>query len=131
MFNTKRKFHDEYDTNQLWNQFEAEKSIHYNIPTISEMKELYKLLKSDKKELYTIDFEECEKKRKYWETVYKIYKKNSFIMPYTFRLGKELKFEEIWDYHITSDEIKMVEEIIGILKEYEDDYFVKEHMSFS
>ena len=75
MFNTKRKVHDDYDTNRLWNQFEAGKSIHFNIPTINEMKELYKLLKSDKKELYTIDFEECEKKRLYWETVYKIYKK--------------------------------------------------------
>ena len=131
MFNTKRKFHDDYDTNRLWNQFEAEKSIHFNIPTIFEMKELYNLLKSDKKELYTINFEECEKKRKYWEIVYKIYKKNSFIMPYSFRLGKELKFEEIWDYHITEDEIKMVKEIIKILKEYEDDYFLKEHVSFS
>ena len=131
MFNTKRKVHDDYDTNQLWKQFEEEKSIHFNIPTISEMKETYKLLKSDKRQLYTIDFEECEKKRLYWEKVCEMYKKNSFIIPYSFRLGKELKFDDIWDYHITEDEIKMVEEIIRILNEDDDDYFLKEHVSFS
>ena len=93
--------------------------------------EIYKLLKSDKKELYTINCDECQKKRVYWEKVLEIYKENDFIMPYSFRLGNEIKFYDIWNYYITLDEIQLVNKIIRILKKDEDDYFMKEHISFN
>ena len=123
--------HNDYDTKQLWNLFENKKVTYFNIPTISEMKEIHMLLHSDKKELYTVNFEECEKKRIYWEKVRDIYIKNDFIMPHSFRLGKELKFDEIWNYHVTQNEINMVIKIIKILQKEEEDYFMKEHVSYT
>ena len=127
-----RKVRDDYDTDQLWRRFRNDKkATHFNIPTINETRETYKLLKSDKKELYTINFDECERKRKYWENVLEIYKENDFIMPHSFGLGKEIKFYDIWDYYITSDEIQLVNKIIRMLKKDEDDYFLKEHVSFT
>ena len=133
MYDTKtRKVRDDYDTNQLWRSFRNnEKKTHFNIPTIDEAREVYKLLKSDKRELYTINFDECEKKRIYWEKVLEIYKENDFIMPHSFRLGNEIKFYDIWDYHVTSDEIQLVNKIIRMLKKDEDDYFLKEHISYT
>ena len=133
MYDTKtRKVRDDYDTDQLWRSFRNnEKKTHFNIPTIDETREIYKLLKSDKKELYTINCDECQKKRVYWEKVLKIYKENDFIMPYSFRLGNEIKFYDIWNYYITLDEIQLVNKIIRILKKDEDDYFMKEHISFN
>lgn len=133
MYDTKtRKVRDDYDTDQLWMSFRNnEKKTHFNIPTIDETREIYKLLKSDKKELYTINCDECQKKRVYWEKVLEIYKENDFIMPYSFRLGNEIKFYDIWNYYITLDEIQLVNKIIRILKKDEDDYFMKEHISFN
>ena len=133
MYDTKtRKVRDDYDTDQLWRSFRNnEKKTHFNIPTIDETREIYKLLKSDKKELYTINCDECHKKRVYWEKVLEIYKENDFIMPYSFRLGNEIKFYDIWNYYITLDEIQLVNKIIRILKKDEDDYFMKEHISFN
>ena len=133
MYDTKtRKVRDDYDTGQLWRSFRNnEKKTHFNIPTIDEAREVYKLLKSDKRELYTINFDECERKRFYWENVLEIYKENDFIIPYSFGLGKEIKFYDIWDYHVTSDEITIVKKIIKLLKKDEDDYFLKEHISFT
>lgn len=133
MYDTKtRKVRDDYDTDQLWRSFRNnEKKTHFNIPTIDETREIYKLLKSDKKELYTINCDECQKKRVYWEKVLEIYKENDFIMPYSFRLGNEIKFYDIWNYYITLDEIQLVNKIIRILKKDEDDYFMKEHISFN
>ena len=133
MYDTKtRKVRDDYDTDQLWRSFRNnEKKTHFNIPTIDETREIYKLLKSDKKELYTINCDECQKKRVYWEKVLEIYKENDFIMPYSFRLGNEIKFYDIWNYYITLDEIQLVNKIIRILKKDEDDYFLKEHISFT
>ena len=133
MYDTKtRKVRDDYDTDQLWRSFRNnEKKTHFNIPTIDETREIYKLLKSDKKELYTINCDECQKKRVYWEKVLEIYKENDFIMPYSFRLGNEIKFYDIWNYYITLDEIQLVNKIIRILKKDENDYFMKEHISFN
>lgn len=133
MFNiNSRKKHDDYDTDQLWRSFKNnKKKTHFNVPTINEAKEVYKLLKSNKKELYTINCEECERKRAYWEEVLEVYKENDFIMPHSFRLGNEIKFKDIWDYYITQNEINLINEIIRILKEDEDDYFIKEHISFT
>ncbi len=133
MYDTKtRKVRDDYDTDQLWRSFRNnEKKTHFNIPTIDETREIYKLLKSNKKELYTINCDECQKKRVYWEKVLEIYKENDFIMPYSFRLGNEIKFYDIWNYYITLDEIQLVNKIIRILKKDEDDYFMKEHISFN
>ena len=123
MYDTKtRKVRDDYDTDQLWRSFRNnEKKTHFNIPTIDETREIYKLLKSNKKELYTINCDECQKKRVYWEKVLEIYKENDFIMPYSFRLGNEIKFYDIWNYYITLDEIQLVNKIIRILKKDEDD----------
>ena len=70
-------------------------------------------------------------KRIYWEKVRDIYVKNDFIMPHSFRLGKELKFDEIWNYHVTQNEINMVIKIIKILQKEEEDYFMKEHVSYT
>ena len=52
-------------------------------------------------------------------------------MPHSFGLGKEIKFYDIWHYYVTSDEIQLVNKIIRILKKDEDDYFLKEHISFT
>lgn len=133
MFNIKsRKIHDDYDTDQLWRRFRNEKdATYFNIPTLKETREIYKLLKSDKKEMYTVDFDECEAKRFYWEKVRDTYIKNDFIIPHSLRLGKELKFCEIWDYHVTDEDIAIVKKIIEILKEEADDYFLKEHVSYT
>lgn len=123
----------EYDTEDLvniWKDFKNNKKIYYELPSIKEIDEFYKLLINGNDFIYATSFEDCEEKIGYWKYVTQEYKKHDFIMPFTPGMGFELRLSDITKYQVSQKTLNQLKIINKTLNEISTEFFEMEHVSF-
>ena len=125
------KPYDVEDSVDLWKKFKQSDNIYNGLPTVKEIEEFYDFLKNGGNYVYATSFEDCEDKEYYWKRVYKQYKKYDFILPYSPGMGYEHRLEDIYNYYSSDYVLGKLEEIIYILEEISNEFFLMDHVSLT
>lgn len=121
-----KKPYDNETCLKLWRRMRV-REVFYFPPTVEQIEELYSILKKDENAVCIKDYEDCNKKRRYWSKVLGIYAQNEFAMPYSHDMGYEKDAREVSRYYINPSLIDKIEWICELLDKKAHLLYMMEH----